>query len=440
MGPPPSDAARGARPLGPARRAAAWLAAGLAAPALAVAWAARPKWRPGLGERLGRIARADADGAIWVHGASVGEAAAALRLIDELRRRGHAVRASTTTATGRALLAGARPDLPVSLAPLDHPLPVEASLARARPSALVLVETELWPSWIAGVRRQGLPVLVVSGRISDASLPRYRRLGRLLAPTLARLASVGARSEEDARRFAALGVADERLSVTGDLKLEPLSPRDPPAELAARLGAAPLLVAGSTHEGEEAGALEAFAALRDAGFDASLVLAPRHPERFERVARSLEAGARPWQRRSAVAAPPLAPGEVMLLDSVGELASVYALGHAAFVGGSWAPEVGGHNVLEPVFASRPVSFGPHTRNAREAVRIVLEAGAGELVSGAADLAAAWRRDLAEPAAASARGAAGRKALEPHEGAARRAADLVEAALDPAAAWRVEARP
>lgn len=413
---------------GPARTVAAWLTAGLAAPALAVAFAARPKLRPGLGERLGRIAPAATPGAVWVHGASVGEVTAALRLVDELRRRGHAVRASATSATGRALLYGARPDLPVSLAPLDHPLCVEAALARARPSALVLVETELWPSWIAGAARRGVPVLVVSGRISDASLPRYRRFGRWLASTFGRLARVGARSEEDARRFAELGVLRERISVTGDLKLEPLPPAEPAADLAARLGEVPLLVAGSTHEGEEAGALEAFAAVCDAGLDAALVIAPRHPERFERAANTIASSGRPWRRRSDAEADPLAPGEVLLLDSLGELAAIYARARAAFVGGSWVSRVGGHNVLEPVFASRPVSFGPHTRNAREAVRIVLESGAGEVVSGPAALAGAWRRDLAEPEAAAARGAAGRRALGPHEGAARRAADLVESAL------------
>jgi len=444
VGPPASgpEAPRpeaSARPLGPARRAAAWLAAGVAAPALAVAFVARPKWRPGLGERLGRITPGE-PGAVWVHGASVGEAAAALRLIDELRRRGHALRASTTSATGRALLASARPELAVSLAPLDHPLCVEAALARARPSALVLVETELWPSWIAGAARRGVPVLVVSGRISDVSLPRYRRLGRWLAPTLGRLAAVGARSEEDARRFAELGVARERISVTGDLKLEPLAPAEPPAELAAALSGAPLLVAGSTHEGEEAGALEAFAAVCDAGFDAALVVAPRHPERFERAARLVASSGRPWRRRSAGGAAPLAPGEVLLLDSLGELSAVYGRARAAFVGGSWAREVGGHNVLEPVFASRPVSFGPSTRNAREAVRIVLEAGAGEVVAGPAELSAAWRRDLAEPEAAAARGAAGRRALAPHEGAARRAADRVEALLGVVAPARAPGAP
>jgi 3-deoxy-D-manno-octulosonic-acid transferase len=414
-----------ARP-GPARRAGAWVAAVLGVPALGVAWLARPEWRPGLGERLGRIPAAAGDGAIWIHGASVGEAIASLRLVDELRRRGHAVRASTLTATGRAVLSK-RPDLPVHLAPLDHPFAVARALERARPRALVLVETELWPCWIAAAHRRGVPVLIVSGRLSDRALPRYRRFRRWLAPTLARLDAVLARSDEDARRFEALGVPRGRIEVGGDLKLEPPEARDVPADLAARLGAVPLLVAGSTHEGEEAAVLEAFAAVRAAGLAAALVLAPRHPARFDAVARRLAEGPLPWRRRSA-AGPPLAAGEVLLLDSIGELTAVFGRAQSTFVGGSWREDVGGHNVLEPIFRGRPVHFGPHTANAREAARLALETGAGAVVGDAAALARAWQSDLGDPEAAGRRGAAGRAALVPHEGAARRAADRIEAIL------------
>jgi 3-deoxy-D-manno-octulosonic-acid transferase len=403
------------------------VAAVLGAPLLGVAWLARPEWRPGLGERLGRIPAASGGGAIWIHGASVGEATASLRLVEELRRRGHAVRASTLTVTGRAVLAR-QPDLPAHLAPLDHPFAVERALERARPRALVLVETELWPCWIAAAHRRGLPVLVVSGRISDGALPRYRRFARWLAPTFARLDAVLARSDEDARRFEALGVPRERIEVGGDLKLEPPEPRELPADLDARLGEVPLLVAGSTHEGEESAVLEAFAAVREAGLAAALVLAPRHPARFEDVARRLDASSFPWQRRSEARGGTLAAGEVLLLDSIGELAAVFGRARSTFVGGTWREDVGGHNVLEPIFRGRPVHFGPHTSTARDAARLALEVGAGARVADAAALARAWRRDLGEPEAAARRGAAGRAALAPHEGAARRAADRIEATL------------
>ena len=414
--------------MGPLRRSLAWLSALALAPLLGLAWLLRPSLREGVGERLGRLPEGGPEGCIWIHGASVGEAAAALRLVDLLRARGHAVRASTTTATGRALLARARPDLPVSLAPLDHPLAVEAALARVRPSVLVLVETELWPAWIAGAHRAGIPVLVVSGRLSDASFPRYRRLARWLAPTLARISLVGARSEEDARRFRELGLPAERVEVTGDLKLEPLASPELASDLAATLGSAPCLVAGSTHEGEEAAVLDAFSRVRDAGLEAALVLAPRHPERFAMVAGLLERRGVASRRRSEADGTPLAPGEILLLDGLGELSAVYGRAHSTFVGGSLVPGVGGHNVLEPVFAARPVRFGPHTENAREAVRIALASGAGARVDDAEALAVAWIDDLRRPGQADAAGAAGRAALSPHEGAACRAADRIDSLL------------
>jgi len=410
------------------RRAGAWLVAGLAAPAFGLVWLARPGWRPGAAERLGRVAPAEQSGAIWIHAASVGEAAAALQLVDELRRRGRSVRVSASTLTGRTRLTGARPDLAATLAPLDHPFAVEAALDRVRPAALVLVETELWPSWIAAAHRRGLPVIVVSGRISDRSFSRYRRFRPWLAPTFARLAAVAARSAEDSQRFAALGVPAERLSVCGDLKLEAPIPNEPSPELLVRLGHAPLLVAGSTHPGEEAGAVEAFLRIRRAGLEAALVLAPRHPERFAAVGRWLASQPLVWRRRSDPAATPLAGGEVLLLDSMGELSSVYGRCRSAFVGGSWTPGVGGHNVLEPAFAGRPLSFGPHTANARVAVRILVEAGAGQVVVDAEALAGAWLRDLRAPSEAAARGAAGCRALAAHEGAARRSADRIEDVL------------
>ena len=199
------------------------MAALLAAAAAAVGVAAlalRPSWRAGLGERLGLRSPA-VSGPIWVHGASVGEILAATRLVDALRARGHRVLASTTKSTGRAVLARARPEVPRRLAPIDHPWCVALALDRAAPVALVLVETELWPNWIAAAARRGVPVAVVSARISDRSFARYQQVGALARRTLGRLAAVGARTAEDARRLAALGLAEERLEITGDLKLEP---------------------------------------------------------------------------------------------------------------------------------------------------------------------------------------------------------------------------
>lgn len=413
------------------RVSAALLAAGALAPVAAGALAVRPGLRVGLRERLGGApdaGPAPAPGAIWLHAASVGESLAALRLVDALQARGRAVSLSTSTTTGRGVLRAARPELAVRLAPVDHPFVVGRALDRARPAALVLIETELWPSWIAAASRRGIPVVVVSARLSDRSFPRYRRIARWIAPTLARLAAVGARSEEDAARFRALGVPDARVQVTGDLKLEPpaAAPRIA-QDLAHALGDVALFVAGSTHAGEEEAALSALAEAEARGARAALVLAPRHPERADEVARRASATGRRLVRRSALGDARLGPGDVLLLDGVGELAALWTRATLAFVGGTLAP-VGGHNVLEPVQAGRPVVFGPFVENVRVAVELALASGAGARVADAASLADALVVALRAPEEARARGERGRAALSAHRGAAERAAALIEQAI------------
>jgi 3-deoxy-D-manno-octulosonic-acid transferase len=393
--------------------------------------ALRPAWRVGLSERCGRRPENPA-GAIWVHGASVGEIRAATSLMDRLRESGEDVVASTTTLTGRDILWRIRPQVPCALAPLDHPWTVEAALRRVRPSALVLVETELWPSWITAAHRRRIPVLVVSGRISDRSFPRYRRVARWLRPILERISAIGARSAADAERFLALGANPEKVRVTGDLKLEPPAERAGLApDLDSLLGEVPLIVGGSTHEGEERELLEVLAAAERAGLRASLVLAPRHPDRFDAVeALALRAG-RAVRRRSRLDSLPLAEGEVLLLDSMGELPGLFARAEVAFVGGSLVP-VGGHNLLEPILEGRPVLFGPHTENAGEAAALALESGAGCRVTDGADLVQTVIEALRDPAPWRMRAEAGRKALEQHRGTAERSAKLVLRARDE---WR-----
>ena len=170
------------------------------APFAAGALALRPRWRVGLRERLGALPR-QCESPIWIHAASVGEVSVALRLVDALRREGTAVYTSTTTVTGRDVLRRKAPGVPCHLAPLDHLWCVEAALARVSPSAVVLVETELWPTWIAAAHRRGIPVVLISARISDRSFSRYRRVRPLTRRALRRVEMIGARSQADAERF-----------------------------------------------------------------------------------------------------------------------------------------------------------------------------------------------------------------------------------------------
>jgi 3-deoxy-D-manno-octulosonic-acid transferase len=362
-----------------------------------------------------------------VHGASVGEVRAALPLLDALGERGHALALSTMTTTGRALAREARPELATGLAPLDHPWTASRALARVGPGALVFVETELWPSWVRAAGERGIPALVVSGRLSERSFARWQRAPGLLRPTLARYAAIAARSDADAARFVALGAMPERVSVCGDLKLDAPTPSKAAPELAAMLGSTPLVVAGSTHEGEEQAALAALDAVERAGLSAALLIAPRHPERFERAAQIIRGAGRSLRRRSAPTPGVLAPGEVLLLDTLGELASLYAHARVAFVGGTLA-QVGGHNLLEPALVGCPVLFGPQLENARESAALLLAADAAQQVPDAAALATALVETLAEPALAAARGSRGRAALAAHRGATERSVALIERVL------------
>jgi 3-deoxy-D-manno-octulosonic-acid transferase len=403
------------------------LSAIAAAPVAVGLLAARPSWRVGIRERLGAL-MSRPPGAIWIHGASVGEILAASRLVDQLRRAGGDVFTSTATVSGRDLMRRTRPEVPCQLAPLDHPWCVNAALDCVSPAALVLVESELWPTWIAASVRREIPVVLVSGRVSDRAFARYRRLGGIAARTLRRLTAIGARTAADADRFRALGADPSRVSVTGDLKIDSAGESQPiAAELDRVIGATPLFVAGSTHPGEEVAVLAAMDAIERAGLGAALILAPRQIERVAEVERlSVEAG-RTTRRRSALSDGQLGCGDVLVLDTMGELASLYSRADVAFVGGSLVP-VGGHNILEPALVGCPVVFGRHTGDIRHAVEILAECGAGRCVADAAGLGRAVVEVLGRPTAALAEAQRGKEILLGHCGSTERAGALIESAL------------
>jgi 3-deoxy-D-manno-octulosonic-acid transferase len=361
------------------------LAALAAAPILGAGAALRPAWREGWRERLGaapRFARAP----IWLHVASVGELHAALPLADALERRGDGVLVSTFTPSARRLLARERPGRAATLAPLDHPWCAGRALARVRPRALVLVETELWPAWIRSAERTGVPVAVVSGRISDRSFARYAKLARYFGPTFARISAVGARSVVDRERFLALGAHPDRVVVTGDLKSHAGAAPEPASDLREALGPAPWIVFGSTHPGEEALLLDALGLAPELA-DVGVVLAPRHLRRAPEVLELCRERGRAVSLRSRLSGQPLAPGGVLVLDSFGELAGLYALARVAVIGGTFAP-VGGHNPLEASRFGVPVLHGPSTEGMREAYASLPAARAAREVADAPALSAA----------------------------------------------------
>ena len=411
----------------PLAHSLAALTAVTAAPLLLGAMALRRDLRVGVRQRLGLVPP-PGEGRVWVHGSSVGEALAALRLVESLRAVGRAVFASASTPTGRQVLRGAMPELPSALAPLDHPWCVATALRRVEPQLLALVETELWPAWIAAAKRRGLPVVVVSGRLSDRSFPRYQRVRRLLAPTLRRLDAVGARTDLDATRFVELGVPESRVQVTGDLKLEPPEGVATLAtDLVRALSEVPVIVAGSTHPGEEALVHGALQSAEREGLDAALVVAPRHLQRAASLERELRGLGRVVRRRSRLDGVPLRSGEVLLLDTLGELSAVYAAAAVAFVGGTLAP-VGGHNLIEPIFAGCPVVFGPNVQSVRVHAELAAASGAGTRVEDADSLERAVGEALRDPDARRRRVLRGQEALEVHRGTAQRTAHLIDDVL------------
>jgi len=376
------------------------------------------KYRQGLVERLGfRPRRLRISGhVIWVHAVSVGELLAATRLINELNAQtGCEVIISTTTRTGQRLARERFGADRVFYFPLDFAFAVRAWLRRLRPRMVVLLETEFWPRMLTECRRANVPVAVVNARISDRSWPRYRRLRFLWKHLLNSFAAVLAQTELDAQRLTDLGASNVR--VGGNLKydIRVAQPAAITELLRAHLPTGErVIVCGSTLAGEEEFLLDLLPP------DPITVLAPRHPERFDAVAAMLAVRGAKFVRRSQwISAPaPLAPGTIFLLDSIGELASVYSLASVAVIGGGiFTP--GGHNPLEPSQFAVPAIMGPHYENFRGIVEELRAANAIVIAEPSA-LGPRLHDLLNDEAAAKALGARARTVFERESGATNRA--------------------
>jgi 3-deoxy-D-manno-octulosonic-acid transferase len=362
----------------------------LGAPYWLLRMATTGKYREGLSERLGfvpaRLRKEDPRQTIWVHAVSVGEVLAASRLVNELSACAPQYRVlfSTTTRTGQRLARDRTGVNHTFYFPLDFPWIVRRYLRLLAPVLVVLVETEFWPNLLAACRRASIPVAVVNGRVSDRSLPRYLQLRSLWKGILAGVSIVLAQSEEDAKRLKAIGAPAGRVFFGGNLKFDVRSAEPAPITTSLReylTAGTRVLVCGSTLEGEEEILLNAFQQLRKTIPDCVMILAPRHPERFGRVAQLLKNRDEQSVRRSNWMKRPakIKAGTVVLLDSIGELASVYALASVAFVGGSLIP-AGGHNPLEPAQFAVPVVMGTHYANFRAIIDMLVHAEAMKLAT------------------------------------------------------------
>jgi 3-deoxy-D-manno-octulosonic-acid transferase len=337
------------------------------------------KYRAGLAERLGRVpARlrlpTAAEPAIWVHAVSVGEVLAVAGLVEELQRRfpRHRIFVSTTTDTGQALARKRFGEANVFYFPMDFAFAIRGYLRALQPRLVIIAETEFWPNFLRLAHASGARIAVVNARISDRSLPRYRRWRGLLRGVLDHVDLLLAQTTEDAARLREIGATEERVRVAGNLKFDIPVPAAPAVVAMLRKSLAatearPVLVCGSTVDGEEPLLLKAFENVLVPHPRAMMVLAPRHPERFAVVAALLEQMSIRFSRRSVWNGEDLGGG-VLLLDTIGELAALYALADIAFVGGSLVPR-GGHNILEPAQRGVPIVVGQHTENFRDIVSL-----------------------------------------------------------------------
>jgi 3-deoxy-D-manno-octulosonic-acid transferase len=408
----------------------------VAAPAY-LAKAARRGTGVALRERLGRlpdsvVAALRGRRAVWVHAVSVGEVTAAAPLLREIKARHPTLClfVTTVTATGRQTVIERVPQADATAYfPLDFPRVAERVLGLVEPRAFLCVETELWPNFLFALARRGVPAFLVNARLTERSARRYAWARRLFQPALAGVFGFGAQTAADAERLAAIGADPSRIVITGNLKFDQgTEDADMPSTARrAGLGLGPderLWVAGSTHPGEEMHLVRAYLRLRQRDPRLVLLLAPRHLDRLDKVeAMVREEGAEPV-RRSASASPASgATPRVILLDTLGELASLYAEAEVAFVGGTLAP-VGGHNLLEPAARGKPVVFGPHTHKCEEIARTLLAAGAGVRVDSTEALVDHVGRLLADGALRARMGRQGLEMVARNRGAVDRTLALV----------------
>lgn len=380
--------------------------------------------RARIAERFGYPGRSRPPGPlVWVHAASVGEMNAAWPLMQRLQESGLQVLLTTGTVTS-ASVAATRADSAIvhQFVPLDFPAAVRRFLDHWKPDLAVLVESELWPGIIEAMAMRNVPVVIVNGRLSARSLAGWRRLRPLAAALGRRITLCLASSDEDADRFRALGIPDVR--TTGNLKFDVPAPSAAPPELEklrSALGGRTMVLAASTHEGEEEAVLDAFPAREDT----LLVLAPRHPERGDRVATMIDRRGYAWTRRSR-GEPMSKP--VYLADTVGEMGLWYALADVCFVGGSLVPH-GGQNPIEPAKSGVPILHGPHVGNFASIYEALDEAGGAKSVDTADALGQAFADLVSDRAERQAMSERARSALRDGEGALVRTLRAIEPLLE-----------
>ncbi len=386
-----------------------------------------PKYRGGMSQKLGRVRKGvlkvlAGTRPIWVHAVSVGEVMAAHPLIRDLRKRypGRKLILSTVTVTGNFTAKKRVPEADaVFYFPFDYPWIVRRVIRIINPAIVLVAETELWPNFFRELKRQGIPSALINGRISPRSYGNYLKFKRFFTQVFENVTLFCMQSEEDASRIRDIGAPPDRVMVTGNLKFDQkISPahHQPVAIAAGRK----VITAGSTHRGEESILLEIFSRLRKKYPDLVLILAPRHPERFDEVCGLITSSGYECQRRTRLKGP---VRDVVLLDTIGELRAFYSACDIAFVGGSLV-KVGGHNLLEPAAMKKPVIFSRYMFNFKEISEALIRAGGGIMVKDKEELYAKLDNLLSDKQLSASMGEKAFKIIAANSGATARTIDAV----------------
>ena len=405
------------------------------------------KYVTSLPQRLGILPvsiNLDGDESIWIHAVSVGEVLTARALLQELRERYPRLRIllSTTTITGHQV---ARNNLQyvdeVFYFPFDFAFIVRRTLRLVRPRLFIMMETELWPNLLRACRAGGVKTLLVNGRISSRSYPRYKAARPFFRHVLAQVDRFCMQSQESARRIIDIGADPARVTVTGSLKFDSL---ERPGAIAADRGRnrvlryfriapdRPVVIAASTLKGEEESVLEAFHRLRATRPNALLIIAPRKPERFDDVERLARSTGLDVARRTELRVDVEPRHDIVVLDSIGELAQLFHVATVVFVGGSLV-DAGGHNILEPAVFGKPIIFGPHMQNFAEIAAAFLDNGAAVQVQNGRELETTLLELVGDPVRRASLGAAARALVEANRGARVRTLEAIAQLLQPEAA-------
>jgi 3-deoxy-D-manno-octulosonic-acid transferase len=393
------------------------------------------KYRRGFPAKLLGLAPKNSNGrsCVWFHGVSVGEIHLLRQVVAAFRRRhpDWQCAVSTTTDTGLEEARKHFPDLTTFCWPFDFSWAVRRALRRIQPSLVVLAEGEIWPNFLLAAARRAVPVAVINGRMSPRSARRYRALAGLVRPILRRVALFAMQSGEYATHLRGLGVDSKRVHVTGSVKYDGVTgdrtnPRTAALGRLFAIGASDFVwVAGSTQAPEEAIVLDIFRRVRKDHANLRLILVPRQRDRFGEVAALLERSGMSFALRSGLPAPLETRPDVVLIDTIGELAAAWGLADVAFVGGSLDGKRGGQNMIEPAAYGAAVVFGPHVWNFRDAVDRLLKAGAAVQVNDSGELQVVTRRLLQDEAERRQLGQAARLLVNEQQGATERTIDLLD---------------